>query len=362
MNGIQMKRIVLRFLLVCNLVLLTIIAAFGVRAMIGTSQQSRETAALLQSRGVELSGDVYRALLQEKTAYTLRTDIDEQTSFCRAVLGSTLESDAASGGSIRWKSGRGSVTWNNAGTVSGTVDLSNYGVPTSAEDAASMIQERLRAAGINLRQTAVEASGEDSALVVRVQEGVAGSNLSGCEMKFELDDKGTATISGMWCFGEPQPVEMTALDDSTPADILLALVNAHTDVTQITAAQQVYILTNRSGGRFSIHPCWKLTTDKGDFVIDPLTGQEVTESIETQETTGTTTDAADGTTTTDGTQSLPDDSSTGADSTTTDATDGTTTEDSGTDTPSITGDDNWDSTQGTDKTDPEIPDEHGVYG
>lgn len=364
MNGTQMKRIMLRFLLLCNVVLLAVIALFGIRGAIRTSQQSRETVTLLQSRGVELSGEVYRALLEQKTAYTLRTDVDAQEKFCRGVLGKTLDSHAASGGSINWKSDTGNVTWDIEGTMSGTVTLAEGSVPTDADGAKSVVTKWLRSAGINLRQTAVEASGDGDTLLVRVQEGVKGRNLSGCELKFEVGSAGVVTITGQWCFGDPQPVEMEELDDSTPADILLALVNAHSEVTQVTAAQQVYVLTNRSGGRFSIHPCWKLTTDQGDFVIDPLTGEEVTEDNAEQNPTDTTpTNPMDGTTT-DGTQTLP--GTTTDPSSTTDPSTVTVPDDSTTDntneTPSITGDDNWDSSQGTDKTDPEVADDHGVYG
>ena len=366
MNGTEMKNVLLRFLLLCNVVLLATIAVFGVRGAIRTSQQSRETITLLQSRGVEISGGVYRSLLEKKTAYTLRTDVDAQEKFCRGVLGKTLDSHAASGGSINWKSDAGNITWDIEGTVNGTVTLAEDSVPQDADSAKAVVTKWLHYGGINLRQTAVEASNDGEMLLVRVQEGVKGRNLSGCELKFETSSTGMVTISGQWCFGDPQPVEMKALNDSTPADILLAAVNAHSDVTQVTAAQQVYILTNRSGGRFSIHPCWKLTTDKGDVVIDPLTGEEVTENNEQQSTTDTpATDSTDGTYptdgTTDGTQTLPSDT-TDPNGATTQPDDGTTDDNSSTDNPSITGDDNWDSSQGTDKTDPEVPDANGVYG
>ncbi len=356
MNGTGMKRITLRFLLVCNLVLLAVIAVFAIRGAMRISEQGQQTAALLESRGVSLSGNAYRALLQEKRAYTLRTDVDAQEQFCRSMLGTDLESRASSGGSICWESDRGSVTWEIEGTVSGTADLSEYGTATDEQSAERMVSERLRAAGVNLRQTAMEAVENDGVLTVRVQEGISGRNLSGCELRFDLKEDGTVTISGQWCLGEPEPVELEALNESTPADILLALLRVHSNVTQVTAVQQVYVLTNRSGGRFTIHPCWKLTTDQGDFLMDPLTGEEVSEDAVRKPTDTTATlPADDGANATEPVQTVP-----GSDDTT--VIEPANPDTDSDDTPVISGDDNWDPTQGTDKTDPELPDENGVYG
>ena len=387
MNGRQMKKGILWFLFACNLVLLVLIAVFGTRGALRTSAESRRTAELLQNRGVTITGDVYKALLEDKTAYTIRTDADARDTFSTVLLNGTAEAAAQSGGSIVWTGDTGSLTWAADSTVMGSVDLSVFGAMDSADAIERHITSLLKQGGVDMKQAAVECTEDDTGTVVRVQEGVNGKNLTGCELTFTVDAEGQAQVSGKWCLAEPEPIVLEGLDDSTPADILLALTKQHSDVTQVTAAAQVYVLSNKSGGRFTALPCWKLTTDQGEYIINPLTGEEVDENgmtssadIGTDPSTGMITDPATGTITDPGTGTITDpatgtitdpgtvtDPGTG---TVTDpgvVTDPSGTTDVGTETPSITdnsGTDStqWDPSQGTDKTDPELPDENGIYG
>lgn len=377
MNGSRMKQLLLRFLLVCNLILLAVIVVFGVRHSLRIRGQNQQLTELLSRRGITCGSSVYAALLEEKTAYTVHTDTAAQEAFCKHFLSEMAESEAQSGGSIVWSDDQGTIEWTSSGTVNGTVDWAGVSIPADRGQAEKLIAKRMKAAGINIKQTAFASVTSEDGFIIRVQEGVDGKNLKGCELKFELSQSGSLVISGRWCFGTPKRVVMDELDNSTPEDMLLSLANQDSEITQILRAQQVYILSDKSGGRFTILPCWKIVTDQGEYYLDPLTGLP-TESAEDSGTepfanepstanstqtelrpgTGTTADSEttnDETGNSDWITAQPADDE--EDEQTEDGVNEITApEDS--DTEGAT----WEENSETSATDPELPDEHGIYG
>ena len=368
MNGSKMKQLLLRFLLVCNLILLAVIVVFGVRNTLRVREQSRQITARLKARGVTCGSSVYSALLEDKAAYTVYMDTKAQERFCRSFLTESAESEAQAGGSLLWSDTDGTIEWTSGGTVNGTVDWTDVAIPDSREKAEGLIRKRMKQAGMNISQTAFASVTSEDGFIIRVQEGVKDRNLQDCELKFELSKTGSLVISGKWCFGTPTRVVMDELDNSTPEDMLLSLVNQNSEITQIIRAQKVYILSDKSGGRFTILPCWKIVTDQGEFVLNPMTGlpaeaaeESGTEPFANEPSTENSTQselrpgtgggtAADSQTDTDPNSdwitAQPEDE------------DGTTPE-SETDAPTESPPD--DNAEISD-TDPELPDERGIYG
>jgi hypothetical protein len=357
-----MKQLLLRFLLVCNLILLLVIAVIGVRHSLRIREQNRQLTELLSEQGVTCGSSVYTSLLEEKTAYTVHTDTEAQEAFCRQFLDEDADSSAQSGGSLVWSSSAGTITWNSSGTVSGTIDWSDVRIPEDRAKAEKLIARRMKAAGINIKQTAFDSVTSDDGFIIRVQEGVDGKNLQDCELKFELSRSGSLLISGRWCFGTPEQVVMDELDNSTPEDILLALVSQNPEITQIMRAQKIYILSDKSGGRFTILPCWKITTDQGDFLLDPLTGLPA-ESADDADTEPFSNEP-------DTSNSSQDELRPGTnDDSQTDATEDndsdwitSESEDDGMDETNETDAAESDENSGVSNTDPELPDENGIYG
>lgn len=364
MNGSRMKQQLLRFLAACNLILLAVIIVFGVSDKLRIREQSRQLTALLERRGVSCGSSVYQELLEEKTAYTVHTDTAAQEVFCRSFLGEDASSAARSGGSIVWSGELGSIEWTRGGTVSGTADWSLQELPADSDAAEKLITKRMKQAGIDVGQTAFATVQDANGYIIRVQEGVDGKNLEGCEMKFELSREGSLVISGKWCFGEPEAVVMDELDDSCPEDILLSLVNQNSEITQIIRAQRVYILSDKSGNRFTILPCWRITTDQGAYVINPLTGLPA-ESTEEDDTTPFENQPKDSTTQDElrpGIGTVPSNNEESDSDWITAESEGDTAEDPDEDETASTELDPDADEEETSATDPELPDEHGVYG
>lgn len=359
MNGSHMKQLLLRFLVVCNLILLAVIAVFGVSGKLRIREQSQQLTALLERRGVRCGSSVYEALLEEKTAYTVHTDTAAQEAFCTSFLGENVSSEARSGGTIVWSGEHGSIEWTRGGSVSGTADWLDQALPEDIDEAEKRISACMKQAGIDVGQTAFATVQDTTGYIIRVQEGVDGKNLEGCEMKFELSREGSLVISGKWCFGEPEEVVMDELDDSSPEDILLSLVNQNSDITEIVRAQRVYVLSDKSGNRFTILPCWRITTDQGAYVIDPLTGlpaesteEDDTAPFENQPESSSTQDELR-----PGSENAAAEEERDSDWITAES-EGEDAED---DTASTELDPDVDEAE-TSETDPELPDEHGVYG
>lgn len=359
MNGSRMKQLLLRFLVVCNLILLAVIAAFGVSGKLRIQEQNQQLMTLLERRGVRCGSSVYEALLEEKNAYTVHTDTAAQEAFCTSFLGAEVTAEARSGGSIVWSGERGSIEWTRGGSVSGTVDWPEQTIPADMEDAERQISSYMKQAGIDIGQTAFATVQDPTGYIIRVQEGVDGKNLEGCEMKFELSREGVLTISGRWCFGEPEKIVMDELDDSSPEDILLSLINQDSGITEIIRAQRVYVLSDKSGNRFTILPCWRITTDQGAYVIDPLTGLPA-ESTEEDDTTPFENQPEDSSTQDElrpDTGTTPSDGEGDSDWITAESDGGDAADDT------ASTELNPDADEGeTSETDPELPDKHGVYG
>ena len=64
-----------------------------------------------------------------------------------------------------------------------------------------------------------------------------------------------------------------ALKSYSAEQVLLTFVQSQEAVGQIISVQPAYVLSDRSGGRFTAIPCWRFTTDKGEYILNILTGE-----------------------------------------------------------------------------------------
>ena len=76
---------------------------------------------------------------------------------------------------------------------------------------------------------------------------------------------------------------------------LFQFLGAKSGAGQILRVQAAYVLSDRSGGRFATIPCWRFSTDQGDYLLNIMTGEVVTaESIGETSQTGDGTEAGSG--------------------------------------------------------------------
>lgn len=102
-------------------------------------------------------------------------------------------------------------------------------------------------------------------------------------------------ITGTWCTGTAQPLEIRALKTYSEQQALFQFLSAKSGAGQILRVQAAYVLSDRSGGRFATIPCWRFSTDQGDYLLNIMTGEVATaESIGETSQTGDEAEAGSG--------------------------------------------------------------------
>ncbi len=262
-------------LLVFNVLLLAVFGAGRLSSYMISRQTRSHVDTLLAQRGVLCGSSVYSTLTSPPQSYTLRMDSSIQDSFADTMLTGTVRSSAEKGNTTAWTGENGSISWASSGELTGSFSLRTQPVPQDIEDAQELIVRLLEEAGISVSSEQVTAEQTEDAFVVEVEQDINGVELLGCGMTFTIFEGNATTLEGQWCTGEAEELTVRALESYSAQEVILQLIDEQEDIAQIISAQPTYVLSDKSGGRFTAIPCWRFSTDAGDFVMNALTGDVV---------------------------------------------------------------------------------------
>lgn len=271
----QVKTTCIAVLLACNMLLLAVLGGTAAYNKYLSYQTRSHMDAILAERGVLCGSSVYAALEEYPQAYTLRTDSNIQQAFAEVLLTGTIMSQAETGNTMVWTGGNGTVSWASSGEISAEVGLYHLPQPIDTAKAQRMIYDLLREAGFPVKKDQLHTTQTDSGYTIEINQKVKGVELLGCSMTVRISAGNETTIEGTWCTGDVQPLTVRALQSYSAEQVLFQFMEAQGAVSQIISVQPVYVLSDKSGGRFTAIPCWRFSTDQGDYVLNILTGAVV---------------------------------------------------------------------------------------
>lgn len=267
-------------LLVCNVLLLAMLGCVkGYDAYVSHRTRTYMDAMLAQ-RGILCGSSVYGVLEDSPEVYTMHADSAAQEAFARALLTGTVTSGAEKGNTMVWTGENGSVSWASSGELDAQVGLYSEPEPATAEQAQKLLRRVLAKAGIDVPDKWMETTplGEGSGnngFTIIIRQELEGTQLLGCGLTAVLEPGNELTLTGTWCTGEPERMNVRALETYSAEQALFQLLGSQATFAQIISVQPVYVLSDKSGGRFTTIPCWRFSTENGDYVLNILTGDVV---------------------------------------------------------------------------------------
>lgn len=274
----SVKRVWIVLLAVCNVLLLTILLGGKAFDAMQTIHARAQMDSLLAQRGVTCGSSVHQTLSECPSVYTLHMDSGMQQSFADAMLSGTVKVSAQKGNTTAWIGENGMVNWTSSGAVTGSFALNDQPQPRSAEEAEQLVCSLLKQAGISVREDQVTATQQETEYRIKIRQDIGTTELLGCYLLFTIAEGNETTLDGKWCTGETQALTVRALESYSSHQVLFQLIEAQPTITQIISAQPAYVLSDKSGGRFTSIPCWRFSTDAGEFVLNILSGDVVASS------------------------------------------------------------------------------------
>ena len=242
---------------------------------------------MLAQKGILCGSSVYHTLETCPQAYTLRMDEEVQEAFTRTLLTGTIDTEAK-GSVTAWNGDNGTVEWSSSGEVNAQVRLPAVMEPQDVEQAEEVVYDLLKQAGISVRRDQIETEQNETSYIVTVWQEIRRTELAGCRLQFTIAPENRFTIEGIWCTGTAEPMTIRALKSYSAEQVLLTFVQSQSSVGQIISVQPAYVLSDRSGGRFTAIPCWRFATDNGEYILNILTGEVAeTENLGVHSDTGT---------------------------------------------------------------------------
>ena len=273
------KNTAIAVLLVVNVVLLAALGCVkGYDAWL-KHKTHQQMDSMLAQQGVLCGSSVYRTMEHVPQAYTLRADEQTEQKLAQSLLRGDTKTEAK-GSAVVWSGDNGTVSWSQSGKLDASVQLSDVEAPQDTDQAVKVVSELLQKAGISVPKKQIAATQDNTGFAVSVQQEIDGTELVGCSLDITIAPDNIFTITGTWCAGTMQPLEIRALKTYSEQQVLFQFLAAKSGASQIVNVQAAYVLSDRSGGRFAMIPCWRFSTDQGDFILNILTGKVVTaESI-----------------------------------------------------------------------------------
>lgn len=289
----RVKTVCICLLLAGNIALLAVFGAVKGYDWYLSVQTRQQIDEKLAEKGILCGSSVYHALEDCPQSYTLRTDHTIQKAFAQALLTGESDAYAEKGNTTVWVGDNGSVSWAASGDVQAAVTLSSIPEPQTEEQVQQLVQDVLDHAGIRVHSSSFSVTQDETGYTVKVSQELEQAELLGCGMEFHIAPGNVVTVDGRWCTGEVQPLTVRELASYSSAHMIFSLVSAQSDIAQIINAQPAYVLSDRSGGRFTAIPCWRFVTSDGDYVLNILSGDVVSaEELESNVDSGTDTDTA----------------------------------------------------------------------
>ena len=283
----RVKTVWIALLLGMNLLLLAVLGVVhGYDAWL-SAQTRAGMDSMLAQKGILCGSSVYHTLETCPQAYTLRMDEEVQEAFTRTLLTGTIDTEAK-GSVTAWNGDNGTVEWSSSGEVNAQVRLPAVMEPQDVEQAEEVVYDLLKQAGISVRRDQIETEQNETGYIVTVWQEIRRTELAGCRLQFTIAPENRFAIEGIWCTGTAEPMTIRALKIYSAEQVLLTFVQAQSSVGQIISVQPAYVLSDRSGGRFTAIPCWRFATDNGEYILNILTGEVAeTENLGVHSDTGT---------------------------------------------------------------------------
>ena len=267
----RVKTMCISVLAVCNVLLFLVLAAAKGYDVFMDREARENINLLLAERGVMCGSSVYQALEDCPQAYTMRADSEAQGAFARALLTGEITAAPDKGNTTVWTGDNGTVTWSASGDVEAYLEQSVQ--VTDADAAADRACDLMKQAGFDVSREQISAAVTDDGYDVDMHQHINGIELLGCSLTMHFSADQGLTAEGKWCTGGTEELTVRALQSYTAEQVLFAFVEQQSAVKQIISAQPVYVLSDKSGGRFTAIPCWRFSTDQGDYVMNILTGE-----------------------------------------------------------------------------------------
>ena len=288
------RNAVIAVLLAVNVVLLLALGCVKGYDAALKHQMHKQMDSMLAQQGVLCGSSVYRTMEHAPQAYTLRADERVQKQLAQTLLRGDIKTQAK-GSTVVWSGDNGTVSWSQSGKLDADVQLSDVEVPQDNDQAAEVVESLLKTAGFSVSQKQIAATQDNNGFSVSVQQNIYDTELIGCSLDVAIAPNNIFYITGTWCTGTAQPLEIRALKTYSEQQALFQFLGAKSGAGQILRVQAAYVLSDRSGGRFATIPCWRFSTDQGDYLLNIMTGEVVTaESIGETSQTGDGTEAGSG--------------------------------------------------------------------
>ena len=273
-------------LLAVNVVLLLALGCVKGYDAVLKHQMHKQMDSMLAQQGVLCGSSVYRTMEHAPQAYTLRADERVQKQLAQTLLRGDIKTQAK---------GSAVVSWSQSGKLDADVQLSDVEVPQDNDQAAEVVENLLKTAGFSVSRKQIAATQDNNGFSVSVQQNIYDTELIGCSLDVAIAPNNIFYITGTWCTGTAQPLEIRALKTYSEQQALFQFLGAKSGAGQILRVQAAYVLSDRSGGRFATIPCWRFSTDQGDYLLNIMTGEVVTaESIGETRQTGDEAEAGSG--------------------------------------------------------------------
>lgn len=132
----------------------------------------------------------------------------------------------AKGSTVVWSGDNGTVSWSQSGKLDADVQLSDVEVPQDNDQAAEVVENLLKTAGFSVSQKQIAATQDNNGFSVSVQQNIYDTELIGCSLDVAIAPNNIFYITGTWCTGTAQPLEIRALKTYSEQQALFQFLGA----------------------------------------------------------------------------------------------------------------------------------------
>ncbi|MDD6877595.1 MAG: hypothetical protein PUD44_07415 [Clostridiaceae bacterium] len=255
MDWSRAKNIVIGMLVLVNLFLLATLGYLKYTEASNFRESVNGTVRVLKSRGIEVDESLIVKLRDDRRLCVVVRSRETEADVAAAFLGETELS--GSGGSDRYRSGSGTLSWLPGGIFSASFRA----------DAASL---REKLASLPLSDTASVSS--DGGTLCQYIDGYPVFN---CTVGYAFGTDGSCTLSGRVCLGEPQPAS-----DAEPMGLCGVLIDYASIVSglaieRIDAIDPGWVAQTLPGAGVRLVPVWRITGSGVVTYVNALDGSAV---------------------------------------------------------------------------------------
>jgi len=252
----KVKSILIALLLVVDAILGVTVAAQYVQLRDAERDSLAGAAQLLRDAGLRFDEELFSDMPVSLSMWTVPRDAAAEERAARALLGASIESEAAGGGITVFEAQEGRVTFRAGGIFEALRNISSAS-SQSPEDAFSKIL------------LALNVSPEENGAYV-TQRAPDGAPIVNARLQYSTED-GTEAVTGLWIFADEETETRLR---ATRAELLLALRAVVPEQAEITACSAGYVAREERTG-MRLEPIWRVTADETDYYVSALTLRQV---------------------------------------------------------------------------------------